>query len=167
MVAASSRLRLLRWPLAIAAAVVVLDQLTKHWAVNALDDGHVIDLVGSLRLKLAFNTGMAFSRGEGIGPFVPILAITVVALTVPLVLIWAPIHARQTDDFSVWSGSDELHDVASSSWSWGLIPLGLGLLIVNMHLLNALAARCGRWSTAWLDDHRHRSASDDGDDATR
>ncbi|HET9548202.1 MAG TPA: signal peptidase II [Desertimonas sp.] len=80
MVAASSRLRLLRWPLAIAAAVVVLDQLTKHWAVNALDDGHVIDLVGSLRLKLAFNTGMAFSRGEGIGPFVPILAITVVAL---------------------------------------------------------------------------------------
>ena len=59
---------------------MVLDQLTKHWAVNALDDGHVIDLVGSLRLKLAFNTGMAFSQGEGIGPFVPILAITVVAL---------------------------------------------------------------------------------------
>ena len=32
-----------------------------------------------MRLKLAFNTGMAFSQGEGIGPFIPILAITVVA----------------------------------------------------------------------------------------
>ena len=79
MIAASSRLRLLRWPLAIAAAVVVIDQLTKHWALNALDDGRVIDLVGSLRFNLAFNTGMAFSQGEGVGRIVPILAISVVA----------------------------------------------------------------------------------------
>jgi signal peptidase II len=69
-----------RWPLTIAAIVVVVDQLTKHWAVNALDDGRMIDLVWTLRLNLAFNTGMAFSQGEGIGPIVPILAITVVAL---------------------------------------------------------------------------------------
>ena len=42
-------------------------------------------------------------------------AITVVALTVPLALIWAPIHAHQVDDFGVWSGSSELHDLVSSS----------------------------------------------------
>jgi Putative sensor len=93
--------------------------------------------------------------------------IAVVALIVPLALVWAPIHARQVDDFGAWSGSSELHDVASSSWSWGLIPLGLGLLISSIHLLNALAGRCGRWSTAWLDNNRHRSASDDRDDASR
>ena len=77
--AALERLRVMRWPLVIAMAVVFLDQLTKFWALNALNEAHVIDLVGSLRLKLAFNTGMAFSQGEGIGPFIPILAITVVA----------------------------------------------------------------------------------------
>ena len=93
-------------------------------------------------------------------------AITVVALTVPLALIWTPIHARQVDDFGDWSGSSELHDVTSSFWSWGLIPLGLGVLIGSIHLLNALAGRCGRWSTAWLDNDQ-RSASDDHDDASR
>jgi signal peptidase II len=77
--AVSQRVRALRWPLAIAAVVVAADQLTKHWALNALDDGHVIELVGSLQLRLAFNTGMAFSQGDGFGPFIPILAITVVA----------------------------------------------------------------------------------------
>lgn len=74
-----ARLLTLRGPLVIAAGVIVADQLTKHWALNALDDGRVIDLVGSLRFKLAFNTGMAFSQGEGLGRLVPILAITVVA----------------------------------------------------------------------------------------
>jgi signal peptidase II len=71
---------MLGWPLALAAIVVAVDQLTKHWALDALDDGRIIDLVGPLRLNLAFNRGMAFSRGDGIGPFIPILAITVVAV---------------------------------------------------------------------------------------
>jgi signal peptidase II len=74
-----ARLYALRGPLVIAATVVVADQLTKHWALNALDNGRVIDLVGSLRLNLAFNRGMAFSQGGGLGRLVPILAITVVA----------------------------------------------------------------------------------------
>jgi signal peptidase II len=50
--------------LTAAAVVVALDQLTKHWALNALADGPV-DLVGSLRLALVFNDSAAFSIGGG------------------------------------------------------------------------------------------------------
>jgi signal peptidase II len=76
---AAPRVRDVRIPLLIAAAVVVLDQLTKHWALNALDDDHVIDVIGSLRFNLAFNKGMAFSSGDWLGPVIPFLAIGVAA----------------------------------------------------------------------------------------
>ncbi|MET0323974.1 MAG: signal peptidase II [Ilumatobacteraceae bacterium] len=70
--------RSLRVPLAIAAVVVLVDQLTKRWALGALDDDHVIDVVGSLRLNLAFNKGMAFSQGTGLGPVIGVVALLVV-----------------------------------------------------------------------------------------
>ncbi len=70
-------LRRLRGALLIAAVVVLVDQLTKHWAVNNLADRN-IDLVGSLRFNLAFNTGMAFSKGTGIGPVIGVVALFVV-----------------------------------------------------------------------------------------
>lgn len=76
----------MRAPIAIAAIVVAVDQLTKHWALNALGPsdehpaGRNIDLFWTLRFNLAFNTGMAFSSGEGVGPFVPIIAIGVIAV---------------------------------------------------------------------------------------
>jgi signal peptidase II len=63
---------------------VLLDQLTKTWAVNRLSGGRVIDLVGSLRLNLAFNEGAAFSVGDGwnLGPFIALLALVVVGTLV-------------------------------------------------------------------------------------
>jgi len=74
---ASSLFARLRGAILIAAVVVVVDQLTKHWAVNELRDRN-IDLVGSLRLNLAYNTGMAFSKGTGIGPVIGVVALLVV-----------------------------------------------------------------------------------------
>lgn len=73
--------RRLRGPLLIAAVVVAADQVTKHWALNALADRD-IDVVGSLRFNLAFNTGMAFSSGEGLGPWIAVLAVAVVGFLV-------------------------------------------------------------------------------------
>ena len=70
-------IRDVRIPLLIAAAVVAVDQLTKHWALNALDDDRVIDIVGSLRFNLAYNKGMAFSSGDWLGPVIPFVAIGV------------------------------------------------------------------------------------------
>ncbi len=70
--------RSLRGPLVVAVAVVLVDQLTKQWALNALADGETIDVIGSLRFNLAFNSGMAFSQGSGLGPFIGVVALLVV-----------------------------------------------------------------------------------------
>jgi signal peptidase II len=64
--------------LAVAALIVVLDQITKHWAVNALSDGAARPVVWTLQWNLTFNSGMAFSRGEGWGPVIGLLAFVVV-----------------------------------------------------------------------------------------
>jgi signal peptidase II len=80
-----------RWALLLAVAVVALalDQLSKSWAVSALDDGHVVELVGSLRLRLTMNYGSAFSIANGRGAVISLLAIAVVA-----VLLRTGRHAR-------------------------------------------------------------------------
>ena len=75
----------------VAAAVVVLDQLTKTWAVNALARGRVIDVVWTLRFSLGFNSGMAFSKATGYGPLIGVLATVVV--------VWLLVSLRRADSF--------------------------------------------------------------------
>jgi signal peptidase II len=65
---------------AVAALVVLVDQLTKTWAVNSLGDGHDVDVVWTLRFHLTFNGGMAFSQGRGLGPVIGVIAIVVVVV---------------------------------------------------------------------------------------
>jgi signal peptidase II len=74
-------LRQRRLTLAIAAVVIVIDQITKSWALRALDDRNV-ELIWTLRLNLAFNRGMAFSRGDGLGPVIGVVALVVVIVFV-------------------------------------------------------------------------------------
>jgi signal peptidase II len=62
---------------AIAALVVVVDQLTKTWAVGALDDRD-IHVVWTLRFHLTLNKGGAFSLGTGSTWFFVIAATVVV-----------------------------------------------------------------------------------------
>jgi hypothetical protein len=84
----------------------------------------------------------------GVATFV----VAVTALTVPAVLAYAPIHARYVDDsFGNWFWSSELeHFAARSPWSWGLVPLGLVMLLGAFHLMNGLAKACGRWTANQL-----------------
>ena len=79
-----------RYSLAAAAAAVVvaLDQLTKAWAVDALDGGRTIDLVWTLRLRLTFNDGAAFSLGGGSGGILALLGLLIVGLVYRSVLQW-------------------------------------------------------------------------------
>jgi signal peptidase II len=75
---------------AVTAALVVADQLSKHWALGRLSGGRVVDVVGSLRFRLTYNTGTAFSLGSGrnLGPLIAVLALGVVAW-----LLWSG-HSR-------------------------------------------------------------------------
>lgn len=70
----------------IALAVVVLDQASKEWALTRLSGGRIVDVVGSLRFNLTWNTGTAFSLGSGrnLGPFIAVLALLVVGY-----LLWS------------------------------------------------------------------------------
>lgn len=76
----------LRWSVLAAVAVVVVDQLTKRWALSTLAPGSCsrpdacIDLVGGARLHLVFNTGAAFTRGAGHGPLLGLLALVMTAI---------------------------------------------------------------------------------------
>ena len=75
-------------PKLIIAAVVVADQASKNWALNSLSDGRTIDLVWTLRFNLVFNSGMAFSQGQGLGRLIGVLAI--------VVAVWLWFNLRKT-----------------------------------------------------------------------
>jgi signal peptidase II len=68
------------WALGTAAVVLVLDQLTKWWAVNRLADGPIELIDGFLQLDLTYNTGAAFSFFAQSGPFLGIVVIGVILL---------------------------------------------------------------------------------------
>ncbi len=65
----------------VASIVLGLDQLTKWWAVEALEsksctvDGACIDVLGPLRFHLSFNPGAAFSSFTGGGQVLGLVAL--------------------------------------------------------------------------------------------
>lgn len=59
---------------AIAVAVVGLDQFTKNWALGRLSGGRSIEIVWTLQFALGRNSGMAFSRAQGYGVLIGLLA---------------------------------------------------------------------------------------------
>jgi signal peptidase II len=66
--------------LLVATLVVVLDQLTKHWVLNALTGKPARHVIWTLQWNLSRNSGMAFSKGQGIGPIIGLLAIVIVVV---------------------------------------------------------------------------------------
>jgi len=87
--APSDRQRRALFVAAIVAAVVLLDQLTKTWAVASLADGPVSIIGTDVELALSRNTGGAFSLFQGMTPVLAVLAIVLVVFLVRA--------ARQTD----------------------------------------------------------------------
>ena len=69
-----------RMSLLISAVIVLLDQISKAWALRDLADGRIIHVVWTMQFNLTYNRGMAFSRGTGIGPIIGVIGLVVVVL---------------------------------------------------------------------------------------
>jgi signal peptidase II len=80
-VAAVARRRALAVTAGTAAPVVILDQLTKWWALERLSDGP-IHLFWTFDLRLTFNSGAAFSTGPGLTPFLTAAGVALVGMLV-------------------------------------------------------------------------------------
>ncbi|MET0766731.1 MAG: signal peptidase II [Aeromicrobium sp.] len=69
----------------VALAVVLIDQLTKWWAVARLDGGDAIPILGDLlSLRFVLNPGAALGTGAG---YTIVLSLIAIAVTVTLVVI--------------------------------------------------------------------------------
>lgn len=66
--------------LLMSAIIVLLDQVSKAWALVVLADGRIIHVVWTMQFNLTYNRGMAFSRGTGIGPIIGVIGLVVVVL---------------------------------------------------------------------------------------
>ena len=81
---------------AAVAALVLVDQLTKVWAVAALADGPIPVIGDTVVFRLTRNPGGAFGRFQG---YTPLLAIVAVAITVVIVR-----QVRRTEDRALLVG---------------------------------------------------------------
>lgn len=79
-----------------------------------------------------------------VGVFTFTLAVTLVATS--LGLTFAPTWMWASDDISMFG-----FDVDPFPWSFLCVPIGILLTFVSLHLMNALAAACGRWTRWTLD----------------
>jgi signal peptidase II len=64
--------------IAVAAAVVAVDQLTKWVAVRRLADGHHVHIISTLQLRLVHNRGSAFGLGSRYAPLLALAAAVIV-----------------------------------------------------------------------------------------
>ncbi len=87
-VPSGGRRRLYAVMLGLAVVTLVLDQLTKVWALRSLTPGEAVDLVGdAIRLNLVRNPGAAFSLGDGSTWILTIISLTIV--------VWVVVGARK------------------------------------------------------------------------
>lgn len=122
--------------LALAAIVVLVDQISKHWMSSALADGHTIQAVpGLLDFKLVFNTGAAFSVLTGSTLLLGLLSLTVAVV----VLVWLWKQRRLT----LWQGLAVAFLLGGTigngldRWRLGYVVDFLALVPIDFPIFNA------------------------------
>lgn len=93
----------LRWALAIAATVFVVDFATKRWIEAVLAPGDVVPVTGFFNLVLTFNTGAAFSFLAGASGWQREFFIGV-ALAASALIVWLLVKHRAERLFCVALG---------------------------------------------------------------
>tara|TARA_B100000674_G_scaffold109228_1_gene80573 strand:- start:6501 stop:6989 length:489 start_codon:yes stop_codon:yes gene_type:complete len=102
----------------ISISVAVLDQLTKWWAVNALDD-RTIGIIWKLQFHLTSNTGFAFSTGQGLGPVLGVVALGVVVVLWKIRVRFSGPLSTLALGFILGGASGNLLDRAFRTPRWG------------------------------------------------
>lgn len=153
-------------PVLILPVILVLDFVTKRWALVALDDGRSIDLLGGLLpLTLAFNKGAAFGLSIGDDSRWLFVPITIVALGLLATLYR---QAEETDTLRLAAVSlvtagalGNLYDRVR--WSRGVVdffgPVDLGFWNFPIFNIADIAISCGAIGLAlsfWQEERRER-----------
>ena len=155
--------------LAIFPIVIVLDLITKSWALTALDGGRRMELLfGYVPLTLAFNRGAAFGLSLGNDPrwfFIPITMLALVLLLVLLKQADARDWLRVVSVSMVISGAlGNLYDRVR--WDRGVVdfigPIDLGVMLWPIFNVADMAISCGAVLLAisfWQEEKRERAVT--------
>ena len=153
----------------IFPVIVVLDWISKRWALEALSGGRRIDLLGGLLpLTLAFNKGAAFGIRLGDDSrwfFVPVTIVELVLLGLLLVQSRRDDFLRLVELSLVVSGAvGNLYD--RLRWSRGVVdfigPVDLGFADFPIFNVADIAITCGAILLAlsfWMEEREERRAA--------
>jgi signal peptidase II len=156
--------------LSICPIVIVLDLVTKSWALSALDGGQRMEILfGSVPLTLAFNRGAAFGLSLGNDPrwfFIPITMLALVLLLVLLKQAESGDWLRVVSVSLVISGAfGNLYDRVR--WDRGVVdflgPIDLGVMLWPIFNVADMAISCGAVLLAvsfWREDRDERLAAE-------
>lgn len=159
----------------IFPVLIVLDWMTKRWALDALAGGRRLDLAGGLvPLTLAFNRGAAFGIRVGDDSRWFFIPITVVALGLLGLLL---VQSRRDDLLRVVALSLVVSGAVGNlydrvRWSRGVVdfigPVNLGFADFPIFNVADIAITCGAALLAisfWLEEREERRAAAVGAEA--
>ena len=153
--------------LAITPVVIVLDLVTKSWALTALGAGRQIEILfGYVPLTLAFNRGAAFGLSIGDDPRWFFIAVTLLALVLLVLLLK---RAEAGDWLRIVSVSlviagalGNLYDRVR--WDRGVVdfigPVDLGVMLWPIFNIADMAISCGAVLLAvsfWSEERRDKA----------
>jgi signal peptidase II len=162
--------------LSIFPIVIVLDLITKSWALSALEGGRRMELLfGYVPLTLAFNRGAAFGLSLGNDPRWFFIPITMLAMGLLLVLLkQADAHdwLRIISVSLVISGAfGNLYDRVR--WDRGVVdfigPIDLGVMLWPIFNVADMAISCGAVLLAisfWREEREEQSVAAPAPDST-